>query len=116
MAVYNSKLKPLYTAYLHSIKLSGYGIEIKFDKDPLAVEQKNYLTKFVNVYIVSELDAQPSNPSNNFKFKNCLFGATSIEKKYGYRKSMCILASNPTDNFKFKNYLFGATSIEKKYS
>ena len=57
MGVYYSKLKPLYTAYLHSIKLSGYGIEIKFDKDPLAVEQKNYLTKFVNVYIVSELDA-----------------------------------------------------------
>ena len=33
--VYNSKLKPLYTAFLHSIKLSGYKMGIKFDKDPL---------------------------------------------------------------------------------
>ena len=36
--VYNSKLKPLYTAFLHSAKLSGYRMRIKFDKDPLAVE------------------------------------------------------------------------------
>ena len=43
--VYNSKLKPLYTAFLHSIKLFGYRIGIKFDKDPLAVEQNNYLIK-----------------------------------------------------------------------
>ena len=28
---------------------------MKFDKDPLAVEQNNYLTKIVNVYIVYEL-------------------------------------------------------------
>ena len=39
--VYNSKLKPLYTAFLHSIKLSGYKMGIKFDKNPLAVEQNN---------------------------------------------------------------------------
>ena len=38
--VCNSKLKPFYTAFLRSIKLSGYGLGIKFDKDPLAVEQK----------------------------------------------------------------------------
>ena len=31
--VYTSKFKPLYTAFLHSIKLSGYRIRIKFDKD-----------------------------------------------------------------------------------
>ena len=30
---------------------------IKFDKDPLAVEQKNYLTNIVNVYILYDLDA-----------------------------------------------------------
>ena len=35
---YNSKLKLLYTAFLHSIKPSGYKLGIKFDKDPLAVE------------------------------------------------------------------------------
>ena len=45
---------------------------IKFDKDPLVIEQIN-----VNVYIVYDLDALPRNPTNNFKFKNCLFGATS---------------------------------------
>ena len=32
-------------------------MEIKFDKDPLAVEQKNHLTKIVNLYIVYDLDA-----------------------------------------------------------
>ena len=47
--MHNSKLKPLYTAFLHTIKLSGYRMRIKFDKDPLAVEQNNYLTKIVNV-------------------------------------------------------------------
>ena len=55
--VFNSKLKPLYTAFLHSIKLSEYRIGTKFDKDPLAVEQNNYLIKIVNVYIVYDLDA-----------------------------------------------------------
>ena len=63
---------------------------IKFDKDPSAVEQNNYLNKIVNVYNVYDLDAWPTNPTNNFKFKNCLFGATNIVKnsdkeKYVYR-------------------------------
>ena len=53
---------------------------IKFDTDLLAVEQRNYLTRIVNVYIVYDLDAWPRNPTNNLKFKNCLFGATSIVK------------------------------------
>ena len=39
---YNSKLKPLYTAFLHSIKLSGYRTRIKLDKDSSPVEQNNY--------------------------------------------------------------------------
>ena len=38
--VYNSKLEPLYIAFLHSIKLFGYEMVIKFDKNPLSVEQK----------------------------------------------------------------------------
>ena len=50
--VYTSKLKPLYTAFLHGIKLSGYRMGIKFEKDPLAVEQNNYATKIVSAYIV----------------------------------------------------------------
>ena len=55
-------------------------MEIKFDKDPLSVEQNNYLNKIGNVYIVYYLDLCPKNPTNNFKFKNYLFGATSIVK------------------------------------
>ena len=47
--VYDSKLKPLYTAFLHSMKLSGYKMGIKFDKDPLDVEQNNFASKIVNV-------------------------------------------------------------------
>ena len=38
------------------------------------------MTKIVNVYILYELAAWPRNPTNNFKFKNCLFGATNIIK------------------------------------
>ena len=53
---------------------------IKFDTDLLAVEQRNYLTRIVNVYIVYDLDAWPRNPTKNFKSKNCLFGVTSIIK------------------------------------
>ena len=43
--VYNSKIKLRYTTFLHSIKRFGYKMGIKFHKDPLAVEQNNYLTK-----------------------------------------------------------------------
>ena len=71
-------LSQLYTAFLHSIKLFRYRMGIKLDKDPLAVEQNNYLTKIVNICIVYDLDAWLQNPANNFKFKNCLFGTTSV--------------------------------------
>ena len=59
---------------------------IKFDKDPLAVEQNNYASKIVNIYIVYDLDASFRNPNNNFKFKNCLFGATSVVKSVDKEK------------------------------
>ena len=65
---------------MHYIKLSEYRIEIKFGKDSLAIEQNIYLTKIVNVYIVYDLDAWPKNPTNNFKFKSCLFGASNTVK------------------------------------
>ena len=42
-----SKLKPLHTSLLHSIKFPGYKKGIEFDKDPLAVEQNNYATKIM---------------------------------------------------------------------
>ena len=38
---FNSKFKPLYTAFLHSIKRYEYRIGIKFDKDHLDVEQNS---------------------------------------------------------------------------
>ena len=55
--VFNSKPNPLYNAFLHRIKLSEYKIGIKFDKDPLSIEQNKYSTKVVNVYVVYDLDA-----------------------------------------------------------
>ena len=48
---------------------------IKFDKDPLAVEQNNYATKIVNAYIAYGLDAWPKILFREFTLKNCLFGA-----------------------------------------
>ena len=61
--------KPLHTAFLHSIKLSGCTMGIKFDKDPLAVERNNYLTKIINVYIVYDLAALPTIPLKNLTLK-----------------------------------------------
>ena len=53
--VFNSKLKPLYTAFLNSIKLSESKIGIKFHKDLLAAEENKYLRKIVNAYIAYDL-------------------------------------------------------------
>ena len=78
--VCNSKLKPLYTVFLHSPKLFGYRIGINFDKDLLPIEQSNYFTKILNIYIVYDLDIWPRNTTNNFKIKNFLFEATNIVK------------------------------------
>ena len=49
--LYTSKLNPLYTSFLHSKRLSRYRMRIKFYRDPLAVEQSNYLSKIENIYI-----------------------------------------------------------------
>ena len=47
------------------------------------------MSKIVYVYIAYDLDAWARNPTNNFKCKNCLFGATSVvrnsdKEKYVY--------------------------------
>ena len=47
------------------------------------------MSKIVNVCIVCYLDPWARNPTNNFKFKSCVFGATNITKnsekeKYAY--------------------------------
>ena len=78
--VFNSQFEPSCTALLHSITRSEYRIRIKFDKDALAVEQNNYLTKIGNFYIPYDLDPGSRNPTYNFNFKNCLFEATNIVK------------------------------------
>ena len=44
---------------------------IKFEKDPLVVEQNNYATKIVNAYIVYKLDGWPKNPLESFTLKTC---------------------------------------------
>ena len=70
----------MHNAFLHRIKLSGYKVKVKFDKELLAVKQNNYANKIVNSYIVCDLNNWPNIPSRNFTFKNFLFGATSIGK------------------------------------
>ena len=68
----------LHSAFLHSTKIPEYRIGIKLDKEPLAIEQNNYLTKIVNIYIFYDLDAWPKIPLINFTIKSCLFGEISI--------------------------------------
>ena len=38
--VFHFKLKPLYTVFVHSIKRSGYRNGIKFDRDPVELQNK----------------------------------------------------------------------------
>ena len=94
-------------------------------KDTLAVEQNNYLAKIVNVYIVYELYTWPRNPSNNFKFKNCLFGATNIVKisnkeKYvysGYRITFDSASSwSFDDDFTRNVIIFGVDNSSSSHS
>ena len=78
--MYSSKLTPLYTTFLHNIKLSGYRIRIQFDNSVLVAEQNNYQTKAGNAYIVFDLDDWPRIPLNSFKLKLCLFGKLNVKK------------------------------------
>ena len=90
---------------MNSIKLSEYRIGIKFDKNPLAVEQNNYLIKIVNVYIVYDLEAWPKIMLRNVTLKN-LFGATNIirnsdKEKYVY--SGYVIAFDGKGDWSFGN-------------
>ena len=78
--MYNSKLKQLYIDSLISINFSRYRKGIKFDQDPLAVEQNSYEIKIVNAYIVYDWDTWSKILSKNLKLKNCLLGAANIVK------------------------------------
>ena len=66
-------------------------MRIKYDQDLLAVEQNNYLTTIVNLHFVYVLDVWLRNLTNNFKFRNYLFGATN-RVKIVIKKSMHIMA------------------------
>ena len=53
---------------------------IRFDKDPLAVEQNKVTWPKLRMFIFYDLAAWPKIPLKNFTLKNCLFGATNIVK------------------------------------
>ena len=48
-------------------------MKIKFDGDPLVVEQDNYATKILSIYIVCELNTWSKNPPGNFALKIAYF-------------------------------------------
>ena len=86
----------------------------KFDKETLAVGKNDHLSKFVNVYIVYDLDAWPRNATNDFEFKNCLFGATNIVKnsdKEKYVQSGCGITFDSE-----AYWSFGNDTARKKFS
>ena len=64
---------------------------IKFDKEPLAVEQSSYLTKIVNIYIAYDLDAWPKVPLRIFTLDKFLFRVINIVKNSD-KKSIFIVA------------------------
>ena len=66
--LHTSKLKPLYAAFLHGIKLYRNKMGIK----PLTVDQNNYTTKMLNACFVYDLDNGPDNPVRNFSIKKFL--------------------------------------------
>ena len=67
------------------------------------------MNKIVNVYIVYDLDALQRNPTNNFKFKNYLFGAINIVKrnsdKEKYVYSGYGITFDSADSWSFGNYI-----------
>ena len=63
---------------------------IKFDKDDLAVGQKNYLPKIVNAYTAYDLEICLKIPLHNLKLKNSFFDATNIAKTIDEEKWMNI--------------------------
>ena len=97
---------------MNSVKLSEYRIGIKFDKEPLAVEQNNYLNKIVNFYI------------EIFYIKK-LFGATNIVKnsdKEKYVYSRYIIVFDGKGEWSFGNgyarnvIIFGVNNSSSSYT
>ena len=110
---------------MHSITLSQYKIGIKFDKDALAVEQDNYLIKFVNVCTDYDLVVWSKNLTSNLRFKNCLFRPTSVVKtsdkeNYIYSGYGITFGSAGSwsfeDNFARNVIIFGADNSSSPHS
>ena len=53
---------------------------MQFNNTSLVIEQNNYTSKIINVFIVYDLDNCPNNLLRNFTLKSCLFGATNVVK------------------------------------
>ena len=76
--VYCFIFSPHHTSFLHSIKLSWIQNGNKIYRI-LQLQNKTIMRpKIVNACIVYDLDVQLKLPLNNFKLKNCFFGATNI--------------------------------------
>ena len=69
--VYNCKLTPVNTAFLHKVKISWYKMGIQFNKSILVVEQNKYKTKVANAYAVYDLDDWSKIPLINSTLRNC---------------------------------------------
>ena len=67
--------------FLPNTKQFDHKIGIQFNNTLLVLEQNNYTSKIVNIFIAYDLDNQPKNPLGNFTLKNCLFEATNIVKR-----------------------------------
>ena len=83
------------------------------------------MRKFVNVYIAYDLEAWQRSPTGNFKFENCLFGATNVIKnsdkeKYvygGYRIAFGSVGLWSFDNGFTRNVIiFGADNSSSFHS
>ena len=84
--IYTFKLTLSYTTLFNNTKFFGHRAGIKLDNRVLVVEQNNYTSKIINVYIVYDIDTWPKNPLNNFTLKNCLLGATNTVKNNNKEK------------------------------
>ena len=91
---------------------------IKPDKDPFAVNGNC-------IYIVYNLDAWTKDPTNNFKFQNCLFGVTNMVKnsyKENYVHSGCGIAFDRVSFWSFDNdtaknvIIFGVDNSSSSHS
>ena len=63
--IYNSKLIAFDKDYPPNIKYFNQKIVMQFDDGPLVVEQNNYSTKIVNVYIIYNVDGWPKSTFDN---------------------------------------------------